>query len=80
MDEAVCCGESSKRSDNPLPWQKKQSKLTPGRMAQAMGGVLAAIGTPAVEPKTRGNCPGWTTGNPRACRIRYPTLKKKGRR
>ena len=63
-------------TDNPLPWQKKQSKLTPGRVAQAMGGVLAAIGTPATEPKTRGKSPGWPTGNPRARRIRYPTVKK----
>lgn len=63
-------------TDNPLPWQKKQSNLTPGRVAQAMGGVLAAIGTPASEPKTRGKSPGWPTGNPRTRRIRYPTVKK----
>jgi len=62
--------------DNPLPWQKQQPKLTPGRVAQAMGGVLAAIGTPAAEPKTRGKSPGWSTGNPRPRRIRYPTVKK----
>jgi hypothetical protein len=24
--------------DNPLPWQKSIEKLTPGRVAQAMGG------------------------------------------
>jgi len=38
-------------ADNPLPWQKSQAKLTPGRVAQAMGGILAAIGTPASAPK-----------------------------
>ena len=63
-------------TDNPLPWQKTQSKLTPGRVAQAMGGVLAAIGTPAVEPKTRGKSPGWPAGKARVRRIRYPTVKK----
>jgi len=63
-------------TDNPLPWQKPQAKLTPGRVAQAMGGVLSVIGTPAVPPKPRGKSPGWTPGNPRARRIRYPTVKK----
>jgi hypothetical protein len=36
--------------DNPLPWQKSTDKLTPGRVAQAMGGILAVIGTPANPP------------------------------
>ena len=63
-------------TDNPLPWQKQQPKLTPGRVAQAMGGVLAAIGTPAVDPKPRGKSPGWPEGQPRLRRIRYPTVKK----
>ncbi|WP_246275841.1 hypothetical protein [Brasilonema bromeliae] len=63
-------------ADNPLPWQKPQTKLTSGRVAQAMGGVLGAIGTPAVAPKPRGKSPGWTTGKPRVRRIRYPIVKK----
>ena len=63
-------------ADNPLPWQKQQAKLTPGRVAQAMGEVLAAIGTPAVDPKPRGKSPGWPEGQPRSRRIRYPTVKK----
>lgn len=29
--------------DHPLPWQKSIDKLTPGRVAQAMGGILAVI-------------------------------------
>lgn len=58
-------------ADNPLPWQKKQTNLSPGRVAQSMGGVFAAIGTPAETPKPRGKSPGWPTG-----RIRYPTVKK----
>ena len=63
-------------ADNPLPWQKPQVKLTPGRAAQAMGGVLPTIGTPAVSPKPRGKSPGWSVGKPRVRRIRYPTVKK----
>lgn len=63
-------------ADNPLPWQKSIDKLTPGRVAQAMGGILAAIGTPARSPKLRGKSPGWKTGQPRQRRIRYPIVKK----
>jgi hypothetical protein len=63
-------------ADNPLPWQKSQGNLTPGRVAQAMGGVFAAIGTPAQPPKLRGKSPGWKTDQPRKRRIRYPIVKK----
>jgi hypothetical protein len=62
--------------DNPLPWQKKQSKLSPGRVAQSMGEVFAAIGTPSVPPKPRGKSPGWPAGKTRLRKIRYPTVKK----
>ena len=64
-------------TDNPLPWQKSLDKLTPGRVAQAMGGVLAAIGTPTQLPKPRGKSPGWKPGNPRSRKNRYPTVKKR---
>ena len=64
-------------SDNPLPWQKSIDQLTPGRVAQSMGGILAAIDTPARPPKTRGKSPGWKTGMPRQRRIRYPIVKKR---
>jgi hypothetical protein len=64
-------------SDNPLPWQKPLAKLTPGRVAQGMGGVLAMIGTPACPPKPRGKSPGWKSGQKRSRRIRYPIVKKR---
>lgn len=32
--------------DRPLAWQKSLSNLTPGRVAQSIGGVLIAIGEP----------------------------------
>jgi hypothetical protein len=63
-------------ADNPLPWQKSMTKLTPGRVAQSMGGVLAAIGTPAVPPKPRGKSPGWPQGKPRSTKPRCPIVKK----
>ena len=64
-------------TDNPLPWHKSLNKLTPGRVAQAMGGVLAAIGTPTQLPKPRGKSPGWKPGKPRLRKNRYPTVKKR---
>ena len=63
-------------TDNPLPWQKSQGNLTPGRVAQAMGGVFAVIGTPTRPPKPRGKSPGWEPGKPRQRRICYPIVKK----
>ena len=63
-------------NDNPLPWQKPQTDLTPGRVCQGMGGVLAVIGTPARAPKVRGKSPGWLKGRPRRRRERHPVVKK----
>lgn len=63
-------------NDRPLTWQKPLSQLTPGRVAQAMPGVLVAIGTPAQAPKLRGKSPGWPTGQQRSPRTRYPVVKK----
>ncbi|MBV8885723.1 MAG: hypothetical protein JO235_17245 [Chroococcidiopsidaceae cyanobacterium CP_BM_RX_35] len=62
--------------DNPLPWQKLQTNLTPGRVAQGFPTLLAAIGTPASAPKPRGKSPGWPLGQPRPKRTRYPIVKK----
>ncbi len=50
-------------------------ELTPGRVAQSMGLVLEAIGTPADSPKPRGKSPGWKVGKQRQRRIRYPIVK-----
>jgi len=62
--------------DCPLPWQKKMAKLTPGRVADSFATVLARIGTPACDPKTRGKAPGWPTGKTRRKKPRYPTVRK----
>ena len=62
--------------DKPLPWQKKQTELTPGRVCQGLSDIFAQIGTPACAPKPRGNAPGWTKGRPRKPRKRFEVVKK----
>ena len=62
--------------DTPQPLQKQQIDLTPGRVAQGFPALLAAIGTPAVDPKPRGKSPGWPQGQPRPKKTRYPVVKK----
>lgn len=62
--------------DCPLPWQKPCQNLSPGRVANSFAAVLARIGTPAPDPKPRGNSPGWSPGRPRKQRIRFPVVKK----
>ncbi|MFN6460428.1 MAG: hypothetical protein RMZ41_001090 [Nostoc sp. DedVER02] len=64
-------------NDNPLPWQKQITKLTPGRVAQAIPGILVRVSTPSIPPKPRGKSPGWKAGQPRQRRIRYPIVKKR---
>jgi hypothetical protein len=66
--------------DSPLPWQKPSPNLSPGRTANAFASVLVVIGTPAPAPKPRGKSPGWTLGQPRSRRIRYPTVRKRFRK
>ena len=63
--------------DSPLPWQSAQQTLSPGRVAQAFPAIIAAIGTPAQPPKTRGKSLGRRKGQSQAPRIRYPTVKKR---
>jgi hypothetical protein len=64
-------------ADRPLPWQKSQTRLTPGRVAQSMAALLTQLGTPAQAPKPRGKSPGWTQGQPRTPRVRAPIVKKR---
>jgi hypothetical protein len=62
--------------DQPLPWQKAQSVLTPGRVLRGMGAVFAQIGTPAQPPQTRGKSPGWPKGRPRPRPKQYKPTKR----
>jgi len=63
-------------ADKPLPWQKAQQALTPGRVKQGFGGLLALIGTPACAPKPRGKSPGWPKGRQRNPAPRCAVVKK----
>ena len=63
--------------DAPLPWQSPQTLLSPGRVAQAFPSIIAAIGTPAKPPKTRGKSPGRSPGQVQVPRIRYLIVKKR---
>lgn len=58
-------------ADRPLPWQKPQANLSPGRVCQGMPFILPAIGTPTQVCKSRGRSPGWPKGKPRNKRQRY---------
>ncbi len=62
-------------NDQPLPWQKRQPSLSPGRVCQGMEALLAVIGTPARMPKPRGNAPGWQPGRRRQPRARFDLVR-----
>jgi len=66
--------------DQPLPWQKPQSDLTPGRVLRGLGALFSQIGTPARPPQTRGKAPGWPKGRPRTRPKRYKPVKRSKKR
>jgi hypothetical protein len=61
--------------DSPLPWQKPQTSLSPGRVCQGMQNILVAIGTPTRVCKSRGKSPGWPKGRPRQLRKRFELVR-----
>jgi hypothetical protein len=62
-------------ADKPLPWQKPQARLSPGRVCMGLEAILGRIGTPACVPKPRGNSPGWPKGKPRLPRERFDLIR-----
>jgi hypothetical protein len=62
--------------DQPLPWQKAQTHLTPQRVRQSLGAIFLQIGTPAQPPKLRGKSPGWPKGKRRTPKERHKVIKK----
>lgn len=62
--------------DQPLPWQKPQCNLTPGRVKNGIGMVFRAIEQLTSPPKRRGIPPGWPKGKPRERRKRYAVIRK----
>ena len=63
-------------TDCPLPWQPKQSKLTPDRVQQGWIDIFLQIGQPSRPPQKRGKSPGWPKGKPRQPKKRYRVAKK----
>ncbi len=63
-------------ADRPLPWQKPQQNLTPGRVLQAMALLFATIGTPSQSVQTRGKSPGWPKGRKRSPPPRFKTVRR----
>ena len=63
-------------SDQPLPWQKPQADLTPGRVTLGLGALFAQFEPITTAPKTRGKSPGWPSGRSRTRPRRYPVLKR----
>jgi len=62
--------------DCALPWQPKQTRLTPARVQQGMPDIFEQIGRPTRPPQTRGKSLGWPKGKPRQRRERCPVVKK----
>lgn len=62
-------------ADKPLPWQKPQTRLSPGRVCMGLEVILSRIGTPARVPKPRGISPGWPRGKPRTPRQRFELIR-----
>lgn len=62
--------------DQPLPWQKPQSELTPQRVQQSLPLIFGQFGSPARPPKRRGKSPGWPKGRPRTPKQRFKVVKK----
>jgi hypothetical protein len=66
--------------DSPLHWQKTQTNLSFGRVAQGFATLLVRIGSPACPPKPRGKSLGWKSGRKRAPFPRFPIIKKRASR
>ena len=62
--------------DHPLPWQKPQANLTPQRVQQGLGSIIAHFGSPVRSPKVRGKPSGWPHGQPRTPKQRFRVVKK----
>jgi hypothetical protein len=64
--------------DRRLPWERPQieRRLTPCRALRGFAALLAAVGTPAREPKPCGRSPGRPKGRLSGRAKRYPALKK----
>jgi hypothetical protein len=63
-------------ADHPLPWQKKQTVLTPGRVKQGLPWLFSAIEPPTRPVQSRGKSPGWARGRRRTPLPRHKVTRK----
>jgi hypothetical protein len=62
--------------DQPLPWQKAQTKLTPGRALQSMGPLFVWLRSQTCPVKQRGKSPGWPRGRKRGPAAQFKAVKR----
>jgi len=62
--------------DEPLPWQKPLTKLTPTRVLRSMSRLFGKIGTPTVPVQTRRNSLGWPIGKKRTRAKRFKPTRR----
>ncbi|HET8912897.1 MAG TPA: NF041680 family putative transposase [Ktedonobacteraceae bacterium] len=62
------------------PWESRQRDPTPRQLRRIMPGILQQVGTPAQEPKPRGNPPGWPKGRTRTRAPRFEVVRKPKKR
>jgi hypothetical protein len=63
-------------TDQPLPWQKPQTVLTPGRVMLGLGALFSQFQPVTSAPQMRGKSPGWPSGRPRTRPRRFAVLKR----
>lgn len=65
-------------ADLRLPWEQPlpPQRLTPGRVRRAFGRLLAALGTPARAPRSRGKSPGRQRGATVGVRQRFAIVTR----
>lgn len=63
-------------TDQPRPWQKPQSQLTPARVQQGWAALFCTLEPLVPAPQTRGKSPGWPKGRPRKRRDRHRVVRK----
>lgn len=69
-------------ADRRLPWERptEPTRLSPGRVRRAVGGVLARLGSPTRAPRRRGISPGRRPGCCPGPRPRYPVARRRPKR
>ena len=62
--------------DEPLPWQKPLTNLTPTRVLRGMSRLFGKIGSPTCAVQTRQNSKGWPVGKKRTRPKRFKPIRR----